>query len=45
VGRSSNLLKNTKSVSIILNGNFYQINQIEEVINFLLDSLNDHLST
>ncbi len=45
VGRSSNLLKNTKSVSIILNGNFYQISQIEEILDFLLDSLNDYLAT
>ena len=45
VGRASNLLKNTKSVSIIINGNFYQINKIEEILTFLLDSLNESLST
>jgi len=45
VGRSSNLLKNTKSVSIILNGNFYQFEKIEDILNFLLDDLNDYLST
>ena len=44
-GRSSNILKNTKSVSIILNGNFYQFDKIEDILNFLLDGLNDHLST
>tara|TARA_B100001250_G_C19796596_1_gene788999 strand:- start:1563 stop:2528 length:966 start_codon:yes stop_codon:yes gene_type:complete len=45
VGRSSNLLKNTKSVSIILNGKFYQFDQIEDILNFLLDALNEYLST
>ncbi len=45
MGRSSNLLKNTKSVSIILNGKFYHFNQIENILNFLLDTLNEHLST
>ena len=45
VGRSSNLLKNTKSVSIILNGNFYQFEQIEDILDFLLDDLNNYLST
>ena len=43
-GRASSLLKNTKSVSIILNGNFYQINEIEKILTFLLDSLNESLS-
>ena len=45
MGRSSNLLKNTKSVSIILNGKFYQFNEIEGILNFLLNTLNEHLST
>jgi len=45
VGRASNLLKNTKSVSIIINGKYYQINEIEEILTFLLDSLNESLST
>ena len=44
-GRSSNLLKNTKSVSIIINGKFYQIDKIEDVLTFLLDDLNKLLST
>ena len=45
VGRPSNLLKNTKSVSIIINGKFYQINKIEEILAFLLDGLNESLSS
>ena len=45
VGRASSLLKNTKSVSIIINGKFYQINEIEEILTYLLDSLNESLST
>ncbi len=44
-GRSSNLLKNTKSVSIILNGNFYQISEIDSILEFLLDGLNEFLPT
>ena len=44
-GRSSNLLKNTKSVSIIINGKFYQNNEIEDILTFLLDNLNKLLST
>ncbi len=44
-GRSSNLLKNTKSVSIIINGKFYQINNIENLLTFLLNDLNKLLST
>ena len=45
VGRSSNLLKNTKSVTVLLNGKFYQIDQIEKILNSLLDGLNESLST
>tara|TARA_B100000029_G_scaffold292399_2_gene285915 strand:+ start:1730 stop:2695 length:966 start_codon:yes stop_codon:yes gene_type:complete len=45
VGRSSNLLKNTKSVSIIINGKFYQSDQVEKITYFLLESLNQTLST
>ncbi len=43
-GRSSNLLKNTKCVSIILNGKFYQNNNLEDVLICILDFLNDSLS-
>ena len=45
VGRSSNLLKNTKSVTVLVNGKFYQISLIEKILNSLLDSLNESLST
>ena len=45
VGRSSNLLKNTKSVTVLLNGNFYQFDQIEKILHTLLDGLNESLST
>ncbi len=44
-GRSSNYLKNTKSVSIVINGKFYQIDEIENLLTFLLDELNKLLST
>ena len=44
-GRSSNYLKNTKSVSIVINGKFYQIDKIEDFLSFLLDDLNKLLST
>ena len=44
VGRSSNLLKNTKSVTVLLNGKFYQIDQIEKILHTLLDGLNESLS-
>ena len=44
-GRSSILLKNTKSVSIIINGKFYQINEVENILTFLLNDLNKLLST
>ena len=40
VGRASDLLKNTKSVSIVINGNFYQIDKIAELLNFLFELLN-----
>ena len=40
VGRASDLLKNTKSVSITINGNFYQIEKIAELLNFLFELLN-----
>ena len=40
VGRASDLLKNTKSVSIVINGNFYQIDKITELLNFLFELLN-----
>ena len=38
-GRSSNYLKNTKSVSIIINGKFYQKLEIDNLIQSLVDSL------
>ena len=41
-GRSSDLLKNTKSVSIIINGKFYQIEKIEQILNLLFEFLNKH---
>ena len=44
-GRSSNYLKNTKSVSIVINGKFYQIDEMENLLTFLLDELNKLLST
>ncbi len=44
-GRSSDLLKNTKSVSIIINGNFYQIEKIGELLNFLFKRLNKRFKT
>ncbi len=44
-GRSSNLLKNTKCVTILINGKFYQIDLIEKILNSLLDNLNESLST
>ena len=44
-GRSSNYLKNTKSVSIVINGKFYQIDEMESLLTFLLDELNKLLST
>ena len=39
-GRSLSVLKNTKSVSITINGNFYQIEKIAELLNFLFELLN-----
>ena len=44
-GRSSIYLKNTKSVSIVINGKFYQIDEMENLLTFLLDELNKLLST
>ena len=32
--------ENTKSVSIVINGNFYQIDKITELLNFLFELLN-----
>ena len=45
VGRSSDLLKNTKSVTLLLNGKFYQIDQIDKILNSLIDGLNESFST
>ena len=45
IGRSSNLLKNTKCVTLLINGKFYQIDQIEKILNSLLDGLNESFST
>ena len=45
VGRSSNLLKNTKSVTLLLNGKFYQIDQIDKILNSLIDGLDESFST
>ena len=45
VGRSSNLLKSTKSVAVLVNGKFYQIDLLEKLLNSLLDGLNESLST
>tara|TARA_B100000686_G_scaffold34480_1_gene36105 strand:+ start:619 stop:1434 length:816 start_codon:yes stop_codon:yes gene_type:complete len=45
IGRSSNLLKNTKCVTLLINGKFYQIDQIEKILNSLLDNLIESLTT
>ncbi len=39
-GKSHNLLKNTKSVSLIIFGNYYQNMKIEKVLSELLNTLN-----
>ncbi|MDC3009214.1 hypothetical protein OAY97_00365 [bacterium] len=39
IGRSSNILKETKSVGVVINGKFYQKLEIDNLIQSLVDSL------
>ena len=39
-GKAHNLLKNTKSVTLVLFGNYYQYNKIADVLEIILKSLN-----
>ena len=41
LGKAHNLLKNTKSVSLIFFGNFYQNDTVSEVLEIVLKSLNE----
>jgi hypothetical protein len=40
IGKSSNILKQTKSVGIIINGKIYQKINIELIIESVVDTLN-----
>ena len=42
-GKAHNLLKNTKSVSLIIFGNFYQNDNVSEILEVILKNLNDSL--
>jgi hypothetical protein len=42
-GKAHNLLKNTKSVSLIIFGNFYQNEKVSEILEVVLKNLNDSL--
>ena len=42
-GKAHNLLKNTKSVSLIIFGNFYQNDKVSEILEVVLKNLNDSL--
>ena len=39
IGKSSNILKETKSVGIVINGKFYKKLEIDNLIHSLVDSL------
>ena len=39
-GKAHNLLKNTKSVTLVLFGNYYQYNKVADVLEVILKSLN-----
>ena len=39
IGKSSNILKETKSVGVVINGKFYQKLEIDNLIQSLVDSL------
>ena len=39
-GKAHNLLKNTKSVTLVLFGNYYQYHKVADVLEVILKSLN-----
>jgi peptidoglycan hydrolase-like protein with peptidoglycan-binding domain len=41
LGKAHTLLKNTKSVSLIIFGNFYQYNNVRNILEVILQSVND----